>query len=140
MGRTDNFTQTDIGITHRYKFGSDGRFRLALDVNVQNLFDQKNVTDIFNVLAVGSLAGQQSGFNLFTNCPGGVCDELNAIRAIFNGGIRDQVLNLIDNQVQIGTDGNGNPVFETITRDARFGQPLSYQTPRGIRFGFRFSF
>lgn len=140
MGRTDNFTQTDIGITHRYKFGADGRFRLAFDVNVQNLFDEENVTDIFNVLAVGSLAGQQSGFNLFNNCPGGVCDELNAIRAIFAGGIRDQVLNLVNNQVQIGTDGNGNPVFETITRDARFGQPLSYQNGRSIRFGFRFSF
>lgn len=140
MGRTDNFTQTDLGITHRYKFGADGRFRLAFDLNVQNLFDQKNVTDIFNVMAVGSLAGQQSGFNLFNNCPGGVCDELNAIRAIFAGGIRDQVLNLIDNQVQIGTDGSGNPVFETITRDARFGQPLSFQTGRSVRFGFRFSF
>jgi len=92
------------------------------------------------VLAVGSLAGQQSGFNLFNNCPGGVCDELNTIRAIFNGGIQSQILNLVNNQVQIGTAPNGDPVFETITQGARYGQPLSFQQSRQVRFGVRFSF
>ncbi len=140
LGRTDNFTQTDFAITHRYRFGTDSRYSVAFEANFINLFDEENVTDIFNVLAVGSLAGQESGFNLFNNCPGGVCDELNTIRAIFDGGIQSQLLNLINNQVQIGTDGNGDPVFETITRDARYGQPLSFQQGRQVRFGVRFAF
>lgn len=140
LGRTESFTQTDFAVTHRYRFGRDNRYTIALDANFINLFDEDNVTDVFNVLTVGSLAGQEGGFNLFNNCPGGVCDELNTIRAVFNGGIRDQLLNLANNQVQIGTDGNGAPVFETVTRDARYGQPLSFQQGRQARFGFRFSF
>ena len=140
LGRTDTFTQTDFAVTHRYKFGEDNRYRVAVEANFINLFNENNVTDIFNVLAVGSLARQQSGFNLFNNCPGGVCDELNTIRAIFNGGIQSQILNLVNNQVQIGTAPNGDPVFETITQDARYGQPLSFQQSRQVRFGVRFSF
>lgn len=139
LGRTETFTQTDFSIIHRYRFGADSRYNIAFEANFTNLFDERNVTDVFNVLAVGSLAGQQSGFNLFNNCPGGVCDELNTIRAIFAGGIQTQLLNLVNNQVQIGTV-NGQPVFETITRDARYGQPLSFQTGRQVRFGVRFSF
>lgn len=139
LGRTENYTQTDFAITHRYKFGADSKYNIAFEANIINLFDEKNVTDIFNVLTVGSLAGQESGFNLFNNCPGGVCDELNTIRAVFNGGIQSQILNLVNNQVQIGTSG-GQPVFETITRDARYGQPLSFQQGRQVRFGVRFSF
>ncbi len=140
LGRTETFTQTDFAVTHRYKFGEDSRYSVAFEANFTNLFDEKNVTDIFNILAVGSLAGQQSGFNLFNNCPGGVCDELNTIRAIFNGGIQSQILNLVNNQVQIGTAPNGDPVFETITQDARYGQPLSFQQGRQVRFGVRFAF
>jgi hypothetical protein len=140
LGRTETFTQTDFGISHKFKFGSDSKYSITFLANFQNLFDEKNVTDVFNVIAVGSLAGQQSGFNLFNNCPGGVCDELNTIRAIFAGGIATQVLNLVNNQVQIGTDSGGNPVFDTISRDARYGQPLSFQPGRQVRLGFRFSF
>ncbi len=139
LGRTDTFTQTDFAVIHRYRFGTDSRFHIALEANFTNLFNENNVTDIFNVLAAGSLAGQESGFNLFNNCPGGVCNELNTIRAIFAGGIQSQILNLVNNQVQIGT-ANGQPVFENITRDARYGQPLSFQTGRQVRFGFRFGF
>lgn len=139
LGRTDTFTQTDFAVIHRYRFGADSRFNIALEANFTNLFNENNVTDIFNVLAAGSLAGQESGFNLFNNCPGGVCDELNTIRAIFAGGLQSQIMNLVNNQVQIGT-ANGQPVFENITRDARYGQPLSFQTGRQVRFGFRFGF
>lgn len=139
LGRTDNFTQTDFAVTHHYKFGNDGKYKFSFEANFINLFDEKNVTDVYNILTASDVSGQQSGFNLFNNCPGGVCDELNTIRAIFNGGIQSQLLNLVDNQVQIGT-ANGQPVFETITRDARYGQPLSFQSGRQVRLGVRFAF
>lgn len=140
LGRTPVFTQTDFAITHRIKLGEDSKYGFAFEANITNLFDEKNITDFFTTRAIGSIAGTQSGFNLFNNCPGGVCDELNAFRAVFAGGITNQLVNLINNQVQIGTDSNGNPVFETISQDARFGQPQSFQRGRQVRFGVRFSF
>jgi len=140
LGRTDTFTQTDFAVTHHYRFGEDSRYKVAFEANFINLFDERNVTEVFNVLAAGSIAGRQGGLNLFDNCPGGVCDELNTIRALFNGGIRSQLLNLINNQVQIGTGTNGQPIFETVSRDARYGQPRSFQQGRQVRFGIRFGF
>lgn len=139
LGRTDKFTQTDFSIIHRYKFGSDSKYSVAFEANFNNLFNENNVTDRFTTIAASDISGQEGGSNLFNNCPGGVCDELNTIRAIFNGGIQTQLVNLINNRVQIGTSG-GQPVFETIEKDARFNQPLSFQTPRSVRLGFRFSF
>lgn len=140
LGRTDLFTQTDFAITHRYKFGQDGRFGLAFEVNLINLFNENNVTDVYNIITASSLAGTQGAFNLFSGCLNNVCDELNTIRRVFSGGIRDRVLQLVNTQVQIGTTAAGAPVFDTITPDARYGQPLSFQTNRQVRFGFRFSF
>ncbi len=140
LGRTDLFTQTDFAITHRYKFGQDGRFGLAFEVNLINLFNENNVTDVYNIVTASSLAGTQGAFNLFSGCLNNVCDELNTIRRVFSGGIRDRVLQLVNTQVQIGTTAAGAPVFDTITPDARYGQPLSFQTNRQVRFGFRFSF
>lgn len=157
LGRTENFTQTDFAVTHRYRFGADKRYSIALEANFINLFDEKNVTDVFNVLAVGSLAGDQTvvfgqnangepitaTFNFLNNCLGGVCDELNTIRAIFGGGIRDQVLNLINNDVSfsaIDSEGNLRTITDPFRPDARYGQPLSFQQGRQVRFGFRFSF
>lgn len=139
LGRTDKFTQTDFAITHRYKFAEDSKYSFAFEVNFTNLFNENNVTDRFTTIAASDIAGTESGFNLFNNCPGGVCDEVNAFRAVFNGGLQSQIVNLINNQVQIGTV-NGQPVFDTITKDARFNQPSSFQTPRSVRFGVRFSF
>ena len=175
LGRTELFTQTDFAITHRYKFGQDGRFGLAFEVNFINLFNENNVTDIFNVVTPTSFAGTstvdfldatgnripigmtptgalifaRSTFNLFSNCQNGNCDELNVIRAIFNGGVRDRTLQLVNNRVVLGTGTFTNIItgasvagtaFDPITPDARYGQPLSFQTNRQVRFGFRFSF
>ena len=120
-------------------FGRDSRYQMAFEVNIINLFNQDAVIDRFTTLSVGSLSGQDQGFDLFTNCPG-VCDELNAIRAIFGGGIRDQILNLINNDVVIGQDVNGIDVIDSLSPDGRFNQPLAFQNPRTVRFGVRFTF
>lgn len=140
LGRTDTFTQTDLAITHRYRFGNDRSKIVAFDVSISNVFDEANVTGVQSIIAIGSLAGRERGFDLFNNCTGDVCDELNTIRAIFDGGIRDQLLSFINGQVQIGTDTTGQPVYETIRRDARYGHPSTFQPGRRIRLGIRFSF
>lgn len=140
LGRTDAFTQTDFAVTHRYKFGRDGKFGMAFEVNITNLLNEKNVTDRFTTIAVGSLSGQQgtAAFNLYNNCGVGGCTELNTIRAIFNGGIQTQFLNLLNNTVDV--DPGAAVVPDSVTRDARFNQPLSFQNGRQVRFGFRFTF
>ncbi|MDQ3633869.1 MAG: hypothetical protein M3405_05075 [Acidobacteriota bacterium] len=173
LGRTDTFTQTDFAITHRYTFGRDNKYGVAFEVNATNVFNQATETDRFTTLAVGSLTGDPrvafrdangndivvgrtatgrpinaSGIiNLFSNCPGGVCDELNVIRAIFAGGIQSQLVNLINNDVRFTrsfVNENGVTVqgfgIDPISRDARFNQSQSFQTPRIIRFGMRFFF
>jgi hypothetical protein len=141
LGRTERFTQTDFAITHKYKFGTDSRYGIALEANVTNLFNQNHVLDVFTTIAASDIAGQERGFNLFTNCPGGVCDELATIRAIFRGGIQSQLVNLINNTVIIDPT-NANPALrgETIVRDARYLQPTTFQVQRSIRFGLRFFF
>ncbi len=44
MGRTPFITQTDLGLSHSYKFGRDGRFKLVGDLTVMNVFNQNTVT------------------------------------------------------------------------------------------------
>lgn len=174
LGRTERFTQTDAAITHRYKFGRDNRFGLELMVNATNLLNENNVLDVFTSISPANLSGQQRSeffgpggariqtgvsatgtpifatgqlINQFTNCPGGACDELNVIRAIFAGGIQSQLLNLVNNNVAFTrtfTNTAGQQIVGTatdnISRDARYLQPTTFQPGRRIRFGMRFIF
>jgi hypothetical protein len=150
---------------------------MEFTVNATNVFNQNNVVDVFTSISPSSLIGQQTStftradgtplivgrtstgapilargaINQFTNCPGGDCDELNVIRAIFAGGLQTQLVNLVNNNVVLNstrtfTDENGNQVVgratatDTVRRDARFMQPLTFQAGRRIRFGFAFNF
>ena len=122
LGRTPSFTQTDLNLTHTYRFGNDGRLALKFDVNVLNLFNENNVTSVWTVISPDDIAGEDLGIT----APAGGSVELETFRAVFNGGIA--------NLVQAGLDAG------TLNTDARFNQPLTRQIPRQIRFGFRFVF
>jgi hypothetical protein len=43
LGRTEAYTQTDLALRHKYRFGRDDRFILAFDLDVLNAFNQANV-------------------------------------------------------------------------------------------------
>ena len=43
LGRTPMFSQTDFGVTHRYRLGKDNRFSLVANMNVLNLWNQDKV-------------------------------------------------------------------------------------------------
>jgi outer membrane receptor protein involved in Fe transport len=58
MGRTPILTRTDLLLSHELSL-SDRR-RLRLELNVQNLFNQKTATHIFNYLNKGAPAGGQT--------------------------------------------------------------------------------
>jgi hypothetical protein len=119
LGRTPMFSQTDLHLSHTVKLGSDSRFALKFDINMLNAFNQNNVLSVWTQISPSSLTAGNFGI-------GGPVAELDTFRAIFNGGLTNQILAGL---------ANGS-----IARDARFNQPLTRQIPREVRFGFRFVF
>lgn len=137
LGRTDFFTQTDFAITHKYKFGQDGRYTLVLDVDILNLFNEQNVTNRFTVLFPGGLAAD-SVSQFLPN----VTDETSFIQQIFAGGLSSQIREL-NNRGDAGLStcgANGTSSCAPFATDARFNQPNQWQLPRSVRFGFRLMF
>ncbi len=129
LGRTEMFTETDLSISHRYKFGRDNRFTFEPYIDIRNLFDEKNVLgrqtnySATNFTA-GTLSTTQAGC---TTCG----SEAAVFNTIFNGtGIRQFVINHANSSV---TAQSGR-VLNT------YGQDNNFQGPRNVRFGFRVSF
>jgi len=58
MGRTPVLTRTDLLVSHELAFAN--RRRLRLELNIQNLFNQKTATHIFNFRNKGAPAGGQT--------------------------------------------------------------------------------
>jgi outer membrane receptor for Fe3+-dicitrate len=56
LGRSPAFSQTDLGVSHKYKFGQDGRFTLVGDLNVLNLFDQDAILTLQTTKTNGAIA------------------------------------------------------------------------------------
>lgn len=137
LGRTDTYTQTDFAITHKYKFGRDARYTMAVDLDVLNLFNEHAVTNRFPVLFSGDLsaASIQQFFPTVTS-------ETEFIQRIFNGGLSStiQELNRRGNAGLSTCGANGTSSCAAFKTDARFNQPSDFQLPRSVRFGFRFIF
>jgi hypothetical protein len=126
LGRTENFTETDLAFSHRYKFGRDGRFTMQPYVEIRNLFDEKNVLSTQN-----SISTQNFNAGVLTN-PGGctTCTSEGAVfQTIFNGGIERFVTNFLNARAGTST-GRRND----------FNQPNSFQGPRYVRYGVRLFF
>jgi hypothetical protein len=127
LGRTPMFTQTDLNLSHRIRFGNDNRFAVALDFNVLNVFNEANklafnqnkssayfALDQSDVVASGDTA---AATNVLTSS--GVLTQYNAAVAKF------------------ATD-NGVPA--AWATNLAFGNPISFQEVRSVRLGFRFLF
>jgi Carboxypeptidase regulatory-like domain/TonB-dependent Receptor Plug Domain len=120
LGRSPIFTQTDLNLSHKYRFGRDDRFAVALDFNVINLFNENSViavdqsrtagTNTFDIETVNGCASIVCGVNFLTSK--GASSQYQA--------------------------------FETAQGPAglnvAFRQPIAFQETRAIRFGFRFIF
>ncbi len=164
LGRTEMFTETDLSINHRYKFGRDGRFTLEPYIDLRNLFDEKNqLTAQTNISVVnfaggtGVTGGVASATNPNAGNPSsplvlGGCTtcqtEASVFQTIFNGtGIQQFVLNYINNN-NIGTTiaPFGQPAGSRVQTPLAsrtlntYGQANGFQLPRDVRFGFRFFF
>lgn len=119
LGRTPLFTQTDLALTHKYRFGRDQRLTLAFDLDVLNAFNEANILSRFEAISALGINLDASDVNL-----GG---DVAAIRAF-------QTQNT---STRINAFLAGRPASD---RDPRYGQPTAYQGPRSVRFGFRLLF
>jgi hypothetical protein len=115
-GRTPMFSQTDINVGHKYRFGRDSRFTMAFDLNINNLLDQKTVTGYNNNLTNISVAS-------FYGVYDGYVDLINAFN---RGDLYDKIINRLDTNVN--------------SRDTSYGKASNYQGARSVRFGFRLLF
>lgn len=168
LGRTETFTETDLSLSHRYKFGSDARFTLEPYIDFRNVFDEKNVLGVNTNINATNFSGSlnlTSGVASATNpnagnpvsalvlggCPrtaAGCGTEAGVFQTIFNGtGIRQFILNYINNN-NIGTlvtpfgAAAGSRVQTPLAgqRLNTYGLANNFQAPRDVRFGVRFLF
>ena len=122
LGRTETFTQTDLGIRHRYRFGRDNRLTLVAELDIINLFDESNVLSLFRPFADG-ITFDESDFGFTTGTP----DEnlLNFLRAFQTTSFSSEIVQTVRDAHAV---------------DARYGLPNTFQGPRSVRFGFRLIF
>ncbi|MGB7207992.1 MAG: carboxypeptidase regulatory-like domain-containing protein [Pyrinomonadaceae bacterium] len=117
LGRSPTFTQTDLNLTHRYRFGKDDGMTVAFDLNFLNLWDQDTVTGIYPTM--NTTAGRPNDAGL----------GLTPVQYA-NGYTTGALLQTILTRIAASPD----------RPDLRYKQPQLYQSPRAVRFGFRFLF
>lgn len=117
LGRSPTFSQTDLSVTHRYRFGRDDRFTMAFDLNFLNLWDQDTVTGVYPTMNTTSGRPNDSGLGLSPVEYG-------------NQYASGQLLQTILDRIAARPD----------RPDVRYKLPQLFQAPRQVRFGFRLLF
>ncbi len=131
MGRTPNITQTDLNVQHDFRLG--GRFNVQIGAIVLNLFDQKEVTNIYPIYSTTSILLRTPGCvdTSTSNCviggPTNTSARNTAQAAAFFAGF--DAIAQRNRQVALG-----------LIPDPRYGQPNTYQDPREVRVFARFTF
>ena len=124
LGRTERFTQSDVAVRHKYRFGSNERLTMVFDLDVLNLFNESNVIAIFdNIQPALNLSGANVGLSSVNAVAAAQFQQTNSLAAINS---------FIASRASTSTDAQG--------RDLRFGQPTTFQGGRTVRLGFRFLF
>lgn len=124
LGRTPTYTQTDFAVSHKYKFGNDGRFAVGVDLNVLNLLNQSTVIGRYEGIAQNEFGPGDFGYVATATDQSG---RIAFDQGFFNGGITQaKILALINS--------GSNP------KDVRYNKPILFQGGRNIRFGLRFMF
>jgi hypothetical protein len=118
LGRTERFTQTDLAISHKYRFGRDNRVTLTMDLDVLNAFNENNVISVFETISSRGITFGADDLNLTS-------DTLRAIQLFQTQNLSDRITPFLNNATDL---------------DPRFRQPSAFQAPRSVRFGFRVLF
>ena len=117
LGRSPMFSQTDLNLTHRYKFGSDSQFTMAFDLNFLNLWDQATVTGVYTTMNPRTAPVNAAALGL---------SQVQYANGLTDGSLLNQIFARIASQPD--------------RSDIRYKQPFLYQLPRTVRFGFRLLF
>jgi len=127
LGRSPMFTQTDLNITHRYRFGTDERFTMAFDLNFINIWDQATVTGIYPTM--NTTVGAPSAAAMFPPVAPATTNPL-ANRQYANAYTSGALLQPILTRIAASPD----------RPDIRYKMDQLFQSPRTVRFGFRILF
>ncbi len=123
LGRSPTFSQTDMNVTHRYKFGSDNRYTMAFDLSINNVWNQDTVLAIYPTM--NTTTGRPNDAAMFPGAPAAQRPRLYA-NAYITGALLQPILDRI--------------ATTTGAKDNRYKMPQIFQGPRDVRFGFRFIF
>lgn len=130
LGRTPMFSQTDLNISHRIRFGNENRFTIALDFNVLNVFNQDTVL-AFN-------QNKTSGYWAFAETSVVASgDTVAATNILTSAGVLSQYAAA---EKLICTSATSGICGVDVARNVAFQRAIAWQDPRSIRFGFRFIF
>jgi hypothetical protein len=66
LGRTEAFTQTDVAVRHKIRFGTDKRFTLILEGDALNVFNEANELSRNNLLSIENFDLRNPEFGLIT--------------------------------------------------------------------------
>lgn len=116
LGRTEMFTQTDLGLRHRYRFGRDNRFSIVAMLDILNLFDEKNVIGRVETVSTRGITPADLGY------PSGT-DPI-----VYEGEYQTRNTTSVITPIL-----NANP-------NILFNLPSAFQGPRNVRFGFKMQF
>jgi len=134
LGRTPMFTNTDFNVQHNYRFGTDKRYGVEVSMNILNLWDEANVLGYQDTITNKALASFQNAYGY--GC--GTATNYPCLINKFNSGALYSQLNA-NLTTNATLDTSGVPVNRNIQR-ADFKMPNSYQGPRTVRFGMKFTF
>jgi hypothetical protein len=140
MGRTPTYYQTDLGVTHRFKFGNDNRYALVGDLYITNALNNNAVTRFINsrYRVSNTITGSQ-----IDPCYSSNYDPVTGIvirPASCAAPAPHETLTTALNMVLNGQIGPQLAAKEATPRNLLYGEAASYQEPRGVRFGIRFIF
>lgn len=121
LGRSPVYSQTDLNVTHRYRFGRDNRFTAAFDVNFLNLWDQATLTAIYPTLNPSTARVDAAALGLT-----GPTAQVQYANGYTGGTLKSAILARIASQAD--------------RSDIRYKMPQTFQSPRAVRFGMRFMF
>lgn len=119
LGRTEMFTQTDLGVRHRYRFGRDNRFSIVAMLDILNLFDEDNVLGINDAISNTGITPAVLGY------PAGTSP------VVYEGEYQRRNTTDIINAYFAADPSRANILFQL---------PNNFQGPRSVRFGLKLQF
>lgn len=128
LGRTPMFSRSDLAFNHRYKFGRDNRYSIVFNMNVNNVLNEKNITDFHRLITAPGI--DFSFIGLAAEGGLGFTSQLAGENAAITTGVGTQI------RAALATSATF--VDPRYNKNSPVGNQR--QGPRNVRFGFRFQF